>query len=112
MSSEPLSTLRLTSLLLPGHLLPQALLRLPHFAGWVARREVLRLEYLPYLHFGPAIERSTLEPVDRFLLGIHFPEPEAGNQLLRFRERAVSNDPPVTVELYPRAFRARLEPFA
>src|SRR5213594_328561 len=94
---------------LGGHLLAQALLSRAKLARGVARREVLGLEHLADLHLG-VLERSTLEPLDRLRLGLHLPEPEAGDQLLGLGERPVDHGPLPAGEPDPRALRAGLEP--
>src|SRR5438093_2247827 len=94
---------------LGGHLLAQALLSRAQLARGVARREVLGLEHLADLHLG-VLARSTLEPLDRLRLGLHLPEPEAGDQLLGLGERPVDHGPLPAGEPDPRALRAGLQP--
>src|SRR2546425_12648823 len=55
----------------------------------VALRELSRLEHLPDLHLGAAVERRALQPLDRLFLRFALPEPEAGDQLLRLGEGPV-----------------------
>src|SRR6266498_3562767 len=98
-------------LLLPGRLRADALLLLPELRR-ERLAEVLRLEYLPDLDLGPAVERSALQPLDRLFLRLHLPQPEAGDELLRLGERPVDHGPLASVEPDPHAFRARLEPLA
>src|SRR5437879_613326 len=74
--------------------------------------EVLRLEDLPDLDFGSPAERGALQPLDRLLLRLHLPQPEAGDQLLRLREGPVGHGPLASVEPDPHALRARLESLA
>src|SRR5437667_77115 len=47
--------------------------------GSQLRPEVVRLEHLANLDLGPPAERGALEPLDRLLLRLHLPEPEAGD---------------------------------
>src|SRR5437868_5916040 len=51
--------------------------------------EIFGLENLAHLDFGSAVERSALQPLDRFFLRLHLPEPESGNQLFGFREWSI-----------------------
>src|ERR1700752_4938762 len=44
--------------------------------------EILCLEDLAELDFGPAVERRLLEPLDRLVHRLHLPEPETGDELL------------------------------
>src|SRR2546426_6475827 len=77
----------------PGARLPaQALLSLPHL-GRERRTEVVRLEDLANLDLEAVLEGRTLEPLDGLFLGLHLPDPEAGDQLLRLGERSVDRGP-------------------
>src|SRR2546428_3699486 len=92
-------------------LLPELLLLLADLAAWIAGREVRRLEELADLHLG-ILEGGALEPLDGLRLGLHLPEPEACDQLLRLRERSVDHRPLASGEPDARALRARLQPLA
>src|SRR5438128_9878980 len=94
----------------PGARLPaQALLLLPDL-GRERRTEVVRLEDLANLDLEAVLEGRTLEPLDRLFLGLHLPQPEPGDQLLRLGERSVDHGPFASRESDTRAFGARLEP--
>src|SRR5438445_2584815 len=92
-------------------LLPELLLLLADLAAGIAGREVRRLEDLADLHLG-ILEGGALEPLDRLLLRLHLPEPEAGDQLLRLSERPVDHGPLASGETDASALRARLQPLA
>src|SRR5258708_3557935 len=54
------------------------------------RAEILGLEHPPDLDLlVPLLEGGAADPLDRFLDGLHLPEPEARDELLGLRERAV-----------------------
>jgi len=55
--------------------------------------EILGLEDLADLDFSPIAEGSALEPLDGLFPGLHLPDPEAGNQLLRLGERSIDDGP-------------------
>src|SRR2546426_3305673 len=79
----------LSPLLCPGACLrAQALVSLPYL-GRERGTEVVRFEDLPNLDLEAVLEGRALEPCDRLFLGLHLPQPEAGDQLLRFREGPV-----------------------
>src|SRR6266480_6461204 len=81
----------LSPLLCPGARLPaHALLALPCL-GRQGGTEVRRLEDLPNLDLEAVVEGRALEPRDRLVLGLHLPQPEAGDQLLRLREGSVGH---------------------
>src|SRR6266704_5732042 len=65
---------------------------LPGF-GLELGTEVVRFEDLANLDLEAVIERRTLEPLDRLFFGLHLPQPEAGDQLLRLGERPVDHGP-------------------
>src|SRR6266550_2200799 len=96
---------------LPGRLCAYALLLCPQLRRQRGT-EIVRLEDLANLDLGAAVEGRPLEPLDRFVLGLHLPQPEAGNELLRLGERPVDHSALVAGEPHTRAFRARLQPFA
>src|SRR5215218_2813865 len=89
-----------TTLLCPGpddsrsrllaELRPQPLLLLLEL-GRERLAEVGRLEHLADLdlRLGTRRVRTALDPLDRLLLRLHVPDPEAGDQLLGLRERPV-----------------------
>src|SRR5438445_12585927 len=92
-------------------LLPELLLLLADLAAGIAGREVRRLEDLADLHLG-ILEGGGLEALDRLLLRLHLPEPEAGDQLLRLRERPVDHGPLACGETDASTLRARLQALA
>src|SRR5688572_11727456 len=53
--------------------------------------EILGLEDRPNLNFRSAFKRRFLEPLHGFVDGAHFPDPEACDQVLRIRERAIEH---------------------
>src|SRR5881296_3681450 len=87
----------------------QPLFVLPEF-GLELGTEVVRFEDLANLDLEAVIERRTLEPLDRLFFGLHLPQPEAGDQLLRLGERPVDHGPLASREPDTRALRARLQP--
>src|SRR3989442_171342 len=87
----------------------QPLFVLPEF-GLERGTEVVRLEPLTNLDLEAVIERRPLEPLDRLFFGLHLPQPEAGDQLLRLGERPVDHGPLASREPDTRALRARLQP--
>src|SRR6266545_7576959 len=77
--------------------------------------EILRFEHLANLDLGLRAREgigAALDPFDRFFLGLHLPQPEAGDQLLRLGEGSVDDRSLCAREPDARAFRARLEPLA
>src|SRR2546422_2918145 len=68
------------------------LLLLPEL-GLECGTEVLGLEHLANLDLGAVTEGGPLDPRDRFLLRLHLPQPEAGDQLLRLGEGPVDHRP-------------------
>src|SRR5207237_9160666 len=92
-------------------LLPELLLLLADLAAGIAGREVRRLEDLADLHLG-ILEACALEPLVRLLLRLHLPEPDAGDQLLRLRERPVDHGPLACGETDASTLRARLQALA
>src|SRR5439155_24907906 len=78
-------------LLLLLNLAPQPVFLLAQF-GRELGAEVRRLEHLADLDLG-VLERGALEPLDRLLLRLALPQPEAGDQFLRLGERAVDDRP-------------------
>src|SRR3989442_9933509 len=87
----------------------QSLFVLPEF-GLELGTEVVRFKDLANLDLEAVIERRTLEPLDRLFFGLHLPQPEAGDQLLRLGERPVDHGPLGSREPDTRALRARLQP--
>src|SRR5437588_6230539 len=77
---------------------PQTLLLLLQL-GRERVAEVLRFEHLADFDLGAAAERRALQPLDRVLLRLHLPQPEAGNELLRFGEGAIGHGPLAVLEL-------------
>src|ERR1700722_20783965 len=55
---------------------------------------------------------AALDPFDRFFLGFHLPDPEAGDQLLGLGERAIDHGLLASGELDARALRTRKEALA
>src|SRR5688572_27326178 len=49
------------------------------------------------------LERGALEPFDRLFQGLHLPDPEAGDQLLRLGERPIDDRRLLSRELHPGA---------
>src|SRR5947208_11922505 len=78
--------------------------------GSQLRTEVVRLEHLANLDLGPPAERGTLQPLDRLLLRLHLPEPEAGDKLLCLGEGTVDHSVFPAGEPDAHALRARVEP--
>src|SRR4051812_30805859 len=74
--------------------------------------EVLGLEDRPDFDFRPAAERCALQPLDRFVHRLDVPQPEAGDQLLRFSERSVDHRAFGTGEPDALAPRTWMQPFA
>src|SRR3954468_20974469 len=74
--------------------------------------EVLGLEDRPDFDFRPAAERCALQPLDRFVHRLDVPQPEAGDQLLRFGERSVDHRAFGTGEPDALAPRTWMQPFA
>src|SRR5882724_2598109 len=87
----------------------QPLFVLPEF-GLELGTEVVRFEDLANLDLEAVIERRTLEPLDRLFFGLHLPQPETGDQLLRLGEGPVGHGPLVSRKFDTRALRARLQP--
>src|SRR5438046_9491860 len=99
----------LSPLLCPGARLPaHALLALPCL-GRQGGTEVRRLEDLPNLDLEAVVEGRALEPRDRLVLGLHLPDPEASDELLRLGEGSVGHDAFAPRKFDPRALRAGLE---
>src|SRR3954462_9490034 len=94
------------ALLLLLDLLPELILLLADLAARIDRGEVRHLEHLADLHLA-LLERGALEPLDRLFLRLHLPEPEAGHQLLRFREWTVDYGLLVPFEPDARSLGAR-----
>src|SRR5664280_3679147 len=69
------------------------------------------IEDLPDLDLGIAFMRvrAALHPLDRLFLRLHLPQPEAGDELLRLRERPVHDGPLRAREAHPRALGAGLQ---
>src|SRR5207248_3597213 len=98
------------SFLVGGGLLAQSLFLRANL-GREVFAEILRLENLSQLDFSSAVERSALQPFDRFFLRLHLPEPESSDQLFRFGEWSVSHRALISLELDAHALRARLKSF-
>src|SRR5262249_12093263 len=81
------------------YLLPQPLLLLPEL-GRELGAEVFGLEHLTDLDFGAAVKGGALEPLDRFILRLALPEPEACDQLLRLGEGPVGHRALGPIELH------------
>jgi hypothetical protein len=77
----------------------------------LALAKVLELEHLPDLDLA-VHERHPARPFDCFFLRLRLDQPEAGDELLRFRERAVDDRGLAARELDPGALRAALEAVA
>src|SRR5688500_2687551 len=71
--------------------------------------EILGLEDLANLDLRIAAERRALEPLDCLLLRLHLPDPEARDQLLGLRERAIDDRPILSRESHARALGAGLK---
>src|SRR5438874_8881565 len=94
-----------------GRPLPDFSLLLPELWREILAK-VLRLEYLANLYF-TLLEWRALEPLDRFIHGLHLPQPEAGDELLGLRERPIDHGSLLrSLESYARSFRARLQSLA
>src|SRR5690606_30299998 len=99
---------------------PLALDRAPGLLGPLAHLLRVGLAEVVGLVDGPDLDlrlahhrvRAALDPLDRLLQRGALEHPEARDQLLRLRERAVDHRAPVTGEAHPGALRARLEPLA
>src|SRR5436190_7363425 len=91
----------------------QALFLGSHFGGELGA-EVLGLEHLADLDGGLRARdgRHALDPRDRLVLRLALPHPEAGDELLGFRERAVDDGGLAAGKDDPRPLRARVQPFA
>src|SRR5688500_1372764 len=96
-----------------GDLRGQPLLALPDFGG-VSLPEVRRLEHLADLDLRLLARRvrTALHPFDRLVERLHLEEPEAGDELFRFGERAVDDGSIRAREPDARTLRARLQPLA
>src|SRR5438128_9702059 len=106
---------------LGGRLGPQALVLLPQLRR-VRGPELFRLDHLTDLNLertqaslqfrrlraagGP---RAALQPLDRFFLRLHLPEPVAGDQLLGLRKGTVDHRRPPAGEPDARPFRAGVQ---
>src|SRR5215813_12009763 len=102
--SSPLVLLRLRA---------HARVPLAHFRrGGIA--EVLDLEQWPDLDLAFLLVRigAALDPVDRLLKRRHFPQPEAGNELLGLGEGAVGDSAILAREAHARALARRLQALA
>src|SRR5438876_480764 len=99
--------------LLCSDLRAQALLLLPQL-GRELGAEVLRLEHLADLDLGILPHRigAALDPFDRLFLGLHLPDPETRDQLLRLGEGPVDHGALRSREPDACALRARVEPLA
>src|SRR5688500_537776 len=73
--------------------------------------EILGLEDLANLDLRIAAERRALEPLDCLLLRLHLPDPEARDQLLGLRERAIDDRPNLSRESHARTLGAGLKAF-
>src|SRR5437660_7846425 len=73
-----------------GHLRAEAFLLRSELGGELGA-EVRRLEHLPDLDLGVAVERvrTALDPFDRFVLRFHLDQQEAGDELFGLGERPV-----------------------
>src|SRR6266481_1370879 len=91
---------------------PQLRFLPPDLSGGVALRELGRLEHLPDLHLGAAVEGRALQPLDRLFLRLALPEPEAGDQLLRLGKGPVGDSALLAVEAHPRAVLAGVQALA
>src|SRR5919198_1787977 len=74
--------------------------------------EILRLKDLPDLDLLTVGEGDALRPFQRLLLRLHLPDPEPGDQLLRFGERTVAYRPLGPSVRDTHTLGARLEPLA
>src|SRR5215471_20212769 len=72
--------------------------------------EILRLVDQPEFDLS-VLERRALQPLDRLLLGVALPQPEAAYQFLRLGERPVGYDGFLAGERHPGACGHRREPF-
>src|SRR5262249_26413656 len=76
--------------------------------------EILRLEDLTNLDF-PLFARhgvwTALDPIDRFLQRLTFPQPKTCDQFLGFRKWTIGHDSFLSGEFDSCAFRSRLYPF-
>src|SRR5438309_1672685 len=83
----------------------------PHFGGQVGA-EIICFEHLPNLDLFAAAEGSALEPLDCFVARFALPQPEAGDQLFRLRERSIDDRLLAAgSEFHAHAFRRRLQSF-
>src|SRR4029077_3739096 len=76
---------------LPGRWRAQPLLLLPELR-LERGAEVVHLEHLANLHFA-LVERGPLQPFYGFVQRLSLPQPEPGDELLRFGERSVDHGP-------------------
>src|SRR6476620_8895966 len=77
--------------------------------------EVLGLEDLPDLDFGFFAGHrvwTALDPFDRLLFRFALPQPESGDQFLRFGKRAVDDRTLAVREFHARTLGARMQPLA
>src|SRR5262245_39383705 len=81
-------------LLFRRHLRAQPLLLLPQL-GREGVAEIVRLKHLADLDLRFLARRvgAALDPLDRLLLRLHLPQPEAGDQFLRLGKGSVGHDP-------------------
>src|SRR2546427_9275075 len=101
-----MNRMTLCSFLALRRLRAHALLLLPEL-GPECGTEVLGLEHLANLDLGAVPEGRPLDPLDGFCFRLHLPQPEAGDQLLRFGEGSVGHGSLPAGELHARALRAR-----
>src|ERR1700704_38516 len=87
-AATPRRAPRLRLRCLPLQLLAHTLLPLLDLGSGHSAK-VSRLKHSTNLDLGSPVERSALEPLDRLFHRPHLPQPEAGDQFLRFRERPV-----------------------
>src|SRR5262249_31161508 len=89
-----------TQLALLFDLFAQACFLRSKFTGGVARREVFGVEDLANLDLAVFVVGiwAPFNPFDGLVHGLHFPEPEASDQLLRLRKWPVDDEPLPTGE--------------
>src|SRR5262245_31517279 len=101
-------------LLLRLDLSAEALLLFANLAGRIDRGEIGGLEDLPDLDFAVLAVRirAALDPLDRLGERLALPEPEAGDEFLRFGEWSVDDGALGALKADAGALRARLQPLA